>query len=70
MVYDHPEITELIYFLLDNVNFATLEFNLPVCFCKESVVSAHADIVAGEEFGSALAYDYRACRDGLPAKKF
>ena len=55
---------------LDNMNFAALKTYLPVCLGEQSIVSAHADVIAGEKFRAALPYNYRAGGDRLAGVQF
>ncbi len=60
----------LFLFRLDDVNSSTLEPDLTFRCCEQSAVSAHADVVAGEELCSALANDDLAGFSMLTAVKF
>ena len=48
----------------------SFEFNITVNFGEQSVVFAHAYVVTGVEFGTALADDDRTCRNQLVAVSF
>jgi hypothetical protein len=66
----HPFIlAEYVCCLLNDVDFSALETDDTFGGSEEGVVSSHADVEAGEEFGAALAYDYRAGRRFLAAEQ-
>jgi hypothetical protein len=52
------------------MNFSALETHLPVGFCEQGIVSAHADVIAWEKFRAALPYDYRAGGNRLAGVQF
>ena len=52
------------------MNFTALETHLPIGFCEQGKVPAHADIIAGEKFRAALPYNYRAGGNRLAGVQF
>ena len=56
-------------YISDDVDFSSLEFNCSIGGSEEGVVPSHGDIGAGEEFCTALTYDYRASLCGLSSEE-
>src|SRR5579863_2055400 len=46
------------------------EFNIPVDQGEEGMIAAHANVIAGFDFGAALAHNDAACCHQLPIEAF
>ena len=52
---------------LNDIDFSACELDCAWACSEKGVISAHINIFAWEEFGSALANDYTACFYGFAA---
>jgi hypothetical protein len=51
---------QLVFYALDDVDFSAEELDSAWAGGEKGIVPAHIDVLAGEEFGAALANDYTA----------